>query len=170
MPKKKTRRRSGQNGRNCAPLTGGQTPPLAGVPTAPAAEPIMTNGPAAFVAALKTARERRGVTIDQIAHSTKVSASLLAALERGDLSRWPTGIFRRSFFRDYVAAIGLPPEPHMTQFVRFFQDEDEFARPVTRREQPHAGGGILDEAIGWLRRRLRAAHRVPVTSLSAGNS
>jgi hypothetical protein len=48
--------------------------------------------------------------------------SLLAALERNDLSRWPKGIFRRAFLREYVVALGLPPEPIVAEFVRLFPD------------------------------------------------
>jgi hypothetical protein len=43
-------------------------------------------------------------------------------LERGDLSRWPKGIYRRSFFRDYVADIGLHPDPFVSEFLDVFAD------------------------------------------------
>jgi hypothetical protein len=61
--------------------------------------------------------------LQAIADSTKISVSLLAALERNDMARWPKGLFRRAFFREYVAAIGLSPEPMMAEFVRLFPDE-----------------------------------------------
>src|SRR5580765_8374435 len=43
---------------------------------------------------LRDQRERHGVTLETIAANTKISASLLAGLERGDVSAWPSGIFR----------------------------------------------------------------------------
>lgn len=76
-----------------------------------------------FGPTLKARREEHGVALRAIADSTKISLSLLTALERNDLSRWPRGIFRRAYFRDYLAAIGLPPEPLLTEFVRLFPDE-----------------------------------------------
>jgi transcriptional regulator with XRE-family HTH domain len=76
----------------------------------------------AFGPALKAERDRRGITLQAIADSTKISLSLLAALERNDMSRWPKGIFRRAFIREYVAALGLPPEPLVAEFVRLFPD------------------------------------------------
>jgi hypothetical protein len=76
-----------------------------------------------FCARIKAARERSGVSLDQIAASTKISASLLRGLEGADLSRWPKGLFRRSYFRDYVRAVGLSPEASMAEFVRLFPDE-----------------------------------------------
>jgi len=76
----------------------------------------------AFGPSLKAERDRRGVTLQAIADSTKISISLLAALERNDMSRWPSGIFRRAFVREYVTALGLPPEPLVAEFVRLFPD------------------------------------------------
>jgi hypothetical protein len=76
----------------------------------------------AFCARLKGEREGRGTSLAAIAETTKVKASLLEAFERGDLSRWPKGIYRRAFFREYVATIGLPPEPYVGEFVDLFSD------------------------------------------------
>jgi transcriptional regulator with XRE-family HTH domain len=75
-----------------------------------------------FGFSLRQERERRGVTLDAIAQTTKISARLLASLERGDVSRWPGGIYRRTFVRAYAAAIGLPPEPTLREFVRLFPE------------------------------------------------
>jgi len=76
----------------------------------------------AFGPRLRRERESRGITLEAIAGSTKISRSLLAALERNDVSRWPLGIFRRSFVREYAAAIGLAPEPIVAEFVRLFPE------------------------------------------------
>ena len=76
----------------------------------------------AFCARLKSERERRGTSLEAIAASTKIKGSLLDAFERGDLSRWPKGIYRRAFFRDYVAAIGLPVDPTVSDFLELFTD------------------------------------------------
>ena len=53
----------------------------------------------AFGRRLRDQRERHGVALESIAATTKINASLFAALERGDLSAWPSGIFRRAFVR-----------------------------------------------------------------------
>jgi transcriptional regulator with XRE-family HTH domain len=76
----------------------------------------------AFGPRLRHERERRGITLEAIAESTKISRPLLAALERNDVSRWPLGIFRRAFIREYAAAIGLAPEPIVDEFVRLFPE------------------------------------------------
>jgi transcriptional regulator with XRE-family HTH domain len=73
---------------------------------------------------LRGERERRGLTLEGIADSTKIKRSLLAALERSDVSQWPSGIFRRAFMREYASAIGLPPEPVVAELTRLFPDEE----------------------------------------------
>ena len=80
-----------------------------------------------FCARLKHEREQRAVSLAQIADQTKIKASLLASLERGDLSRWPKGIYRRAFFRDYALAVGLPLETYTTEFLRLFGERDQIA-------------------------------------------
>jgi transcriptional regulator with XRE-family HTH domain len=77
----------------------------------------------AFGRRLRDQRERRGISLETVAANTKISASLLAALERGDLSTWPGGIFRRAFVREYATAIGIPPEPIVAELSRLFPDQ-----------------------------------------------
>ena len=81
-----------------------------------------------FCRALKAARERHGITLAEIAKATKIPAPLFAALERGDLCRWPKGLFRRSFFRDYARMIGLPVAETCEEFVRLFPDDEGIER------------------------------------------
>src|SRR5436190_12318049 len=69
---------------------------------------------------LRAARERRGVSLRQIAARTKISVGLLEALERNDISRLPGGIFSRAFVRAYAIEIGLDPEEAIDEFVAQF--------------------------------------------------
>lgn len=78
--------------------------------------------PELFGSTLRQQRERRGLTLAAVANSTKISSRLLASLESGDLSRWPGGLYRRAFVRAYAAAVGLPPEPTLCEFVRLFPE------------------------------------------------
>jgi len=87
------------------------------------AESLSTHSRQEFCLALKAARERKGITLAEVSATTKIPASLFAALERNDLRCWPKGLFRRSFFRDYVRAIGVPVAEVCAEFVRLFPDE-----------------------------------------------
>lgn len=80
------------------------------------------NRPAAFGETLRRQRERRGVSLDTIARDTKISASLFAALERGDCSRWPRGVYSRAYIRSYGEAVGLDPNQLAEEFCRYFAD------------------------------------------------
>ena len=83
----------------------------------------MTAEHAAFGHSLRNARLQRELTLESIADSTKIGAALLADLERGDLTRWPKGLFRRAFLREYAAAIGLPPEQMVSDVRRLFPED-----------------------------------------------
>ena len=80
-------------------------------------------GQHAFGARLRTQRERQGISLAAIAESTKIKLSLLDELERGDVSHWPRGLFRRAYLRDYAAEIGASAEPLVAEFVRLFPEE-----------------------------------------------
>lgn len=54
-------------------------------------------------------REDHGIGIAQISTDTRLSARLIEELERGDLSRWPRGLFARSYLTAYARAIGVEP-------------------------------------------------------------
>lgn len=79
---------------------------------------------------LKAHRERQGITLQDIAESTKIGVSLLAALERNDVSQWPKGIFRRAFLRSYARAIDVPFEATWAEFVRLFPEDGAPATPL----------------------------------------
>lgn len=66
---------------------------------------------------LKQAREGRGISLRQIASATKISTGALEALERGDFSRLPGGIFSRAFVRAYAIEVGLDPEETVRQYT-----------------------------------------------------
>jgi transcriptional regulator with XRE-family HTH domain len=118
-----------------------------------------------FGPSLRRERERRGITLDAIAETTKIKRSLLQALERGDLSQWPLGIFRRAFIRAYARAIGVPAEPLVAEFVRLFPepgdneaadaDSDVVNLRLLMADDPHwlqplarnAGAALVDAAI-----------------------
>ena len=78
-----------------------------------------------YCAQLKDVRERRGITLTEIADRSKVNEGLYAALERADVSRWPTGIYRRSFFREYALALGLPVDTTLSEFQQLFPEEGD---------------------------------------------
>ena len=84
-----------------------------------------------FGAKLREARERRGVSLRDIAAHTKFSVAALEALERNDPSRLPGGIFARAFVRSYAAEVGLDPEATVREFVERFDIEPPLSAHAT---------------------------------------
>jgi transcriptional regulator with XRE-family HTH domain len=76
-----------------------------------------------FGARLREARERRGVSLRQIANATKISVAALEALERNDISRLPGGIFSRAFVRSYAVEVGLDPDATIKEFIAQFPSD-----------------------------------------------
>lgn len=74
-----------------------------------------------FGGKLRQARERRGVSLRQIAASTKIAVAALEALERNDVSKLPGGIFTRAFVRSYAIEVGLDPEETVREFLERFE-------------------------------------------------
>lgn len=94
-----------------------------------------------FGARLRRAREQRQIALTEIAERTKIAASLFEALERDDVSRWPAGIFRRSFMRAYAEAIGLDPAATVREFSECFPDPTEPKRVEPLTEGPARPAG-----------------------------
>lgn len=78
--------------------------------------------PESFGARLRQRREERQVDLTAIAAQTKIKVSLLDALERDDVSHWPSGIFRRAYIRAYAQAIGLDPDVVLREFLELHPD------------------------------------------------
>src|SRR5438132_894924 len=76
-----------------------------------------------FGGKLRQARERRGISLRQIASSTKIAAAALDALEKNDISKLPGGIFSRAFVRSYAVEVGLDPDETVKEFLERFNQE-----------------------------------------------
>ena len=72
---------------------------------------------------LREARERKGVSLRQIANTTKIAVAVLDGLERNDISKLPGGIFGRAFVRSFATEVGLDPEATIQEFIAQFRDD-----------------------------------------------
>jgi cytoskeleton protein RodZ len=90
-----------------------------------------------FGGRLRDARERRGISLRQIANATKISVGALEALERNDVSRLPGGIFSRAFVRSYAAEVGLDPDATIQEFIAQFPNDSAIAGHAGRDQEDH---------------------------------
>src|SRR5262245_53348435 len=74
---------------------------------------------------LRRERERRQIPLASIAENTKIAVSHFEDLERDNVSRWPSGIFRKNFIRAYAKAVGLDIEETTREFLERFPDPNE---------------------------------------------
>ncbi len=97
---------------------------------------------AAFCHHLKQAREASGLTLEAISEASKIQVSLLSGLETGDLSRWPSGIFRRAFVREYATAVGLRGDQVVNDVERLFPDDGSVAAAFEAPPSIDRSGGL----------------------------
>jgi cytoskeleton protein RodZ len=115
--------------------------------------------PGGFGSKLREARERRGISLRQIANATKISIGALEALERNHLSRLPGGIFSRAFVRSYAIEVGLDPDATIQEFIaQFPHDSLTAAQPAAAHSEDH-------EALESHRRLASAFLRLVAFSL-----
>lgn len=99
----------------------------------------------AFGPVLRAARERRGVSLKQLALETKLSAELWEGLEENDLSRWPKRVYARSYVRDYALRVGLDGDEVVNEFCRLFPEWGDRRAEGVIREQAH----IISHELTW---------------------
>jgi transcriptional regulator with XRE-family HTH domain len=102
-----------------------------------------------FGARLRQHREQRELDLAAIADKTKIKTSLLEGLERGDISHWPPGIYRRAYLRAYANAIGLDPDVVIREFLEAYPDPVEI---VEAPPAPSGLRGLVGSAFGSLAR------------------
>jgi len=66
---------------------------------------------------LRNARRAKGVTIEHIASVTKISPTILRALEADDLAKLPGWVFTRGFLKSFAREVGLDPDETVATFL-----------------------------------------------------
>ncbi len=123
--------------------------------------------PESFGGRLRQRREAQQIALATIADETKIKLSLLEALERDDVSHWPSGIFRRAYIRAYAHAIGLSPDDVVREFLEAHPEPPEIltADPASTMpgDEVRAAGGpasrlryLVGSALGSVSRLRRS--------------
>jgi cytoskeletal protein RodZ len=141
-----------------------------------------------FCDELRWEREQRNVSIETICAVTKVSVRHLQALEAGEYSELPGGVFRKGILRSYLGVLGLEENSWIERFEASLgalttegtsaAEWAEFAENVRRTmvtTRPQTGRRWLGVAgmfallafFAWLVWMLVAHRRVEVTQPTA---
>ena len=105
----------------------------------------------AFGDFLRQARERRGLTLQQIARETKIPFRHLDALEHGNLSDVPQGIYRRAEIRAFAQSVGLDQSVALAELERALQASQprkQTQPSALRRPGHHLNRGLVAAIIG----------------------
>lgn len=75
---------------------------------------------------LRACREARGLSLDDVYASTKISVPLLAAVEESDFSSLPPPVYTRRFITAYADYLGQPSEPILAEYERYLETVPAF--------------------------------------------
>jgi cytoskeletal protein RodZ len=82
---------------------------------------------------LASIRRNRGISLEQIAESTKISVRSLNAIEHGDFRKLPGGIYNTSYIRQYARAIDYDETVLLAFYHRETSPEASAAPPDGKR-------------------------------------
>jgi len=84
---------------------------------------------------LRSARERRGLTLERIARETKIPQRHLEAFERDNLTAVPSGFYQRAELRTYAQAVGLDQRLALAELESALTPADTFESRENRRKE-----------------------------------
>ena len=94
---------------------------------------------------LARSRTRAGVSLEAIAHRTKIGLRFLQAIEAEQFEKLPGGIFSTSYLRQYAEAVGYDVEALVAFYNKKMNLPDSVSKPPQRE---NGGRRLLDR---WLR-------------------
>ncbi len=87
---------------------------------------------------LRKHREQRGIALDAISNTTKISTRMLRAIEEEHFDQLPGGVFNKGFVRAYARQVGLNEEEAVTDYLTALRESQIAAQtvPPNFRAQP----------------------------------
>lgn len=90
---------------------------------------------------LMTAREQRNLSLDDVAHITKIRKAILEALERGAMDELPERVFVTGYVRSYASAVGVDAAEAVRRFNDTYPDDEMDEDP---------DGEVTGRGLGWI--------------------
>jgi len=141
-----------------------------GAQALPLEKPTIDYGPDIGVA-LRHARERLGLTIDEVAEETRIRRAYVSAIEDMRLDQLPSRPFTIGYVKSYAELVGFEPGAAIARFKEASPDPDNKLRApvgVPQERDPRlgligiAGGAILAAIIIWnVAQRVISAAEAP---------
>ena len=83
----------------------------------------------AGILGVKDWRQRKGISLESIAASTKLSTRQLDAIEAGDFERLPGGVYNTSYIKQYARAIGFDEANLLAYYKEVSSPPAEYTAP-----------------------------------------
>lgn len=91
----------------------------------------------AIGAKLRQERVGRALTLADIAENTRIAPRYLQAIENDDFSDLPGLVFTRNFVRQYAQALGLDPDPLLSELPKQDESTVQLPSPPERRRSSY---------------------------------
>ena len=78
---------------------------------------------------IRTARQKRGLAIDQLSHLTKIDSKYIEALEQNNYSQLPSETFTKGFIRNLSLRLDLNPHEMVAIFRRDYRHPQPIVTP-----------------------------------------
>ena len=114
---------------------------------------------ASFGSLLQKARNRKRISLDDVARETRLAKRYLQALESESLSKLPGGAYNRAYLRTYATFLGLDPDKLMREYQEEEASQTEAGRLSVRPdalETIRQAAALKQPAPGLLARALAA--------------
>jgi cytoskeleton protein RodZ len=102
----------------------------------------------AFGERLRREREMRGISLEQIAATTKIGTRLLRALEDGQFELLPGGIFNKNYVRAYARHLGIDEEQAVADYLQAAQELPPDVRLIAHQNSAMHGRFSSDASGG----------------------
>jgi cytoskeletal protein RodZ len=103
----------------------------------------------------RKAREKKGISLDDVSNVTKISSRMLQAIENERFDQLPGGVFNKGFIRAYARHVGLNDEEAVNEYLACLRQAQIDAQAVW---EPNTGGG---------KRPQVAAHQIAANQVVA---
>jgi len=90
-------------------------------------------------------REKKGISLEDVSHVTKISARMLRAIEEEHFEQLPGGVFNKGFVRTYAKHLGLNDDEAVANYLACVRQAQLDAQNTWDHQARHAGQGGSSE-------------------------
>ena len=102
---------------------------------------------------LRRERVRQGLDLQVLSQTTKIGTRMLQAIEVGDYTKLPGGVFTRSFIKQYALALGLDPASLENELSGLRGESEESGRSgqtgALQQNEPKPSNSLISSAA-WV--------------------